>query len=83
MEHRRQPLCVHSTHEDQEPDGPLNCPVCGNHRRVVRGRLQCILCGFAIRASNQGQPSATDSDVDDLEDEALFLASGAPCVLCS
>jgi hypothetical protein len=83
MEHRRQSLCVHSTHEDPEPDGPLNCPIGGNHWRVVQGRLQCILCGLVIRPTDEGWPYATDSEAEDLEDGLEFLACGGPCVLCS
>jgi hypothetical protein len=83
MEHRRQSLCVHSTHEDQEPDGPLNCPICAGYWRGVQGRLQCILCGLIVRATDEDEPSTTDSDAEDPEDEGLFLACGAPCVLCS
>jgi hypothetical protein len=77
MEHRRQPLRVHPTHQDQEVDGPLNCPICAGYWRVVQGRLQCILCGLAIRPTDEGWPYATDSEAEDLEDEALFLACGA------
>jgi hypothetical protein len=38
---------------------------------------------MVIRATDEGEPSITGSDAEDLEDEAIFLACGMPCVLCS
>jgi hypothetical protein len=83
MEHQSKSPRVRSIHKEQEPAGPLMCPVCGSHWLPVRERLRCILCGLVIDATDEGEPSRKYGWAEDPEDETALFACAMPCALCS
>lgn len=42
----------------EEPIGESLCPVCGSYTIPIRGLLRCLLCGFVLCESCEGNETA-------------------------